>query len=76
MGHVISSGGITVDLAKVDAVLQWEARKSVTEIRSFLGLTGYYRRFIERFSKLPLPLTQLSRKGQTIMWHMIYEENF
>ena len=43
LGHVISSGGISVDPSKVDAMLQWETPKSVTEIRSFLGLTGYYR---------------------------------
>ena len=60
LGHVISSGGISVDPAKVDAVLQWETPKSATEIRSFLGLAGYYRRFIEGFSKLALPLTQLT----------------
>lgn len=60
LNHVISSGGIAVDPSKVDAVLQWEAPKSVTEIRIFLGLTGYYRRFIEGFSKLALPLTQLT----------------
>ena len=58
-GHMISNSGIA---SKVDAVLQWESPKSVFEIRSFLGLTGYYRRFIEGFSKLALPLTQLTRK--------------
>ncbi|MCI78881.1 retrotransposon protein, partial [Trifolium medium] len=52
LGHVISSEGIAVDPAKVDAVLQWSTPESVTEIRSFLGLAGYYRRFIEGFSKL------------------------
>lgn len=57
LGHVISSGGITMDPSKVDAVLQWEAPKTVIEIRSFLGLAGYYRRLIEGFSKLALPLT-------------------
>ena len=57
LGHVISGGGIAVDPSKVDAVLQWETPKSVTEIISFLGLAGYYRRFIEGFSKLALSLT-------------------
>lgn len=60
LGHVISSGGINIDRSKVDDVLQWETLKSVIMIRSFLGLTGYYRRFIEGFSKLEFPLTQLT----------------
>ena len=46
LGHVISTGGIAVDPSKVDAVMQWESPKSVFEVRSFLGLAGYYRRFI------------------------------
>ena len=66
LGHVISKGGIVVDPSKVNAVLQWESPKSVFEVRSFLGLAGYYRRFIEGFSKLALPLTQLTRKGQEL----------
>src|SRR4051812_33730491 len=52
LGHVISKDGIVVDPTKVEAVSQWEAPKSVFEIRSFLGLAGYYRKFIEGFSKL------------------------
>jgi len=58
LGHVISKGGIAVDPSKVDAVMQWESPKSVFEVRSFLGLAGYYQRFIEGFSKFALPLTQ------------------
>lgn len=61
---MISSGGIIVDPSKIDALLQWETPKSITEIRSFIGLAGYDRKFIEGFSKLVLPLTQLTRKGQ------------
>ena len=76
LGHVISSGGIAVDPSKIDAVLQWETPKSATEIRSFLGLAGYYRRFIEGFSKLSLPLTQLTRKGQAYVWDVACEESF
>ena len=68
LGHVISGNGIAVDPSKVDAVLQWEALRSVTEIRSFLGLAGYYRRFREGFSKLALPLTQLTCKGKAFLW--------
>ncbi|XP_050914700.1 uncharacterized mitochondrial protein AtMg00860-like [Lathyrus oleraceus] len=76
LGHVISSGSIVVDPIKMDVVLQWEVPKSVTEIISFLGLAGYYRKFIEGFSKLSLPLTQLTRKGQAFMWDIMCEENF
>ena len=76
LGHVISGSGIAVDPSKVDAVLQWEATKSVTEIRSFLGLAGYYRRFIEGFSKLSLPLTKLTCKGRVFVWDSQCEESF
>uniref|UniRef100_A0A151UGZ5 Transposon Ty3-I Gag-Pol polyprotein n=1 Tax=Cajanus cajan TaxID=3821 RepID=A0A151UGZ5_CAJCA len=62
LGHVISVEGIVVDLAKVESVLQWERPRTVTDIRSFVGLAGYYRRFIEGFSKIVTPLTQLTRK--------------
>lgn len=65
-----------MDPAKVDAVMQWEAPKTVTKITSFLGLAGYYRRFIEYFSKLTLPLTQLTRKGQVFVWDIMCDENF
>lgn len=76
LSHVISSCGISLDPSKVDAVLQWEDRKSVTEIISFLGSAGYFRRYIKGFSKLALPLTQLTRKGQPFEWDMMCEENF
>jgi len=76
LGHVISGNGIVVDPSKVDAVSQWETPKSVTEIRSFLGLAGYYRRFIEGFSKLALPLTQLTCKGKAFVWDVHCENNF
>ena len=76
LGHVISKGGIAIDPSKVDAVLQWESPKFVFEIRSFLGLAGYYRRFIEGFSKLALPLTQLTRKGQVYVWDAKCEKSF
>jgi hypothetical protein len=76
LGHVISKGGIVVDPSKVDAVLQWESPKSVFEVRSFLGLAGYYRRFIEGFSKLALPLTKLTQKGQAYVWDAKCEKSF
>ena len=66
----------TVDPTKVEAVSQWEAPKNASEIRSFLGLAGYYRKFIEGFSKLALPLTKLTRKGQAFIWDADCEEGF
>ena len=63
LGHVVSASGVLVDLEKVEAVMSWERPKSVFEIHSFLGLTGYYRRFIEDFSRLAAPMTRLTRKG-------------
>ena len=74
LGHVISGSGIAVDPSKVDVVLQWETPKSATEIRSFLGLAGYYRRFIEGFSKLSLLLTKLTCKGRAFVWDVHCEE--
>ncbi|XP_073224802.1 uncharacterized protein [Cicer arietinum] len=76
LGHTISKGGIVVDPAKVESVLEWKAPKSLTEIRNFLGLAGYYRRFIEGFSKLALPLTKLTRKGELFVWDTHCENSF
>ena len=62
LGHVVSALGMSMDPGKVEAVMSWERPKSVFETRSFLGLTGYYKRFIEDFSQLAAPTTRLSRK--------------
>jgi len=64
LGHIVSREGISVDLSKVQAVKDWPVPKSATEIRSFLGLAGYYRRFVQDFSKIVGPLTSLSEKGK------------
>jgi len=76
LGHVISPKGIAVDPAKIEIVLNWERPKTVTEVRSFLGLAGYYRRFVEGFSKKVNPLTQLTRKDQPFSWTEQCEECF
>ena len=68
LGHVVSAEGISVDPAKIEAVIDWKALRSVTEVRSFLGLAGYYRRFVEGFSKIATPLTALTRKGKKYKW--------
>jgi len=68
LGHVISAQGISVDPAKIETVVKSERPQTVTEVRSFLDLVGYYRRFVEGFSKLVSPLTQLTRKDQPFSW--------
>ena len=60
LGHVVTKDGISVDPGKVDVIANWRRPTAVTEIRSFLGLVGYYKRFIEGFSKIALPLTRLT----------------
>jgi len=68
LGHIISGSGIDVDPSKVEAVSQWDTLKLVTEVRSFLGLIGYYRRFSQGISKIALSLTQLTCKGRAFVW--------
>ena len=62
LGHVVSASGVLMDLEKVEAVMSWERPKSVFKIHSFLGLAGYYRRFIEDFSRLSALMPRLARK--------------
>ncbi|KAJ9552882.1 hypothetical protein OSB04_016927 [Centaurea solstitialis] len=68
LGHLVNREGIKVDPAKIEAVMKWEVPKTPTEIRSFLGLAGYYRRFIQDFSKIAVPLTRLTRKNVKFVW--------
>jgi hypothetical protein len=76
LGHIISNGGITVDPAKVKEIMEWRVPTTVTEIRSFLGLAGYYRRFIEGFSKIAKPMTSLLEKGREFKWDEKCQESF
>jgi hypothetical protein len=66
--QVISSEGVVVELKKVKAVVEWTTTTSVFEILCFIGLAGYYRRFIEGFLKLLEPLTALTRKNAHFVW--------
>jgi hypothetical protein len=62
LGHIVSAKGIQVDPAKIESIAKWEKPKNVKDIRSFMGLAGYYRRFIQDFSRIALPLTKLTQK--------------
>ncbi|XP_027186256.1 uncharacterized mitochondrial protein AtMg00860-like [Cicer arietinum] len=76
MGHVISKNGIEVDPSKVRAVVGWKQLEIITNIRSFVGLTSYYRRFIEGFYKILSPLTRLTKKDQPFAWTEDCEASF
>ena len=72
----MSASGVSVDPEKVEAVMGWERPKLVFEIRYFLGLTGYYRRFIKDFSRLAAPMTRLTRKEAKFEWNDLCERAF
>jgi hypothetical protein len=76
LGHVILKGGISVDPSKVQNVLSWNVPTCVGDIRSFLGLARYYRRFIEGFSKTGKPMTKLLEKDRKFEWMPTYEVSF
>nr|GFC30605.1 reverse transcriptase domain-containing protein [Tanacetum cinerariifolium] len=76
LGHVIDSQGIHVDPAEIKSVKDWASLKSPTEIRQFLGLAGYYRRFIEGFSKVAKPMTKLTQKKVEFEWGDKQEATF
>nr|GEW82973.1 putative reverse transcriptase domain-containing protein [Tanacetum cinerariifolium] len=76
LGHVVNHDGIHVDPSKVESVKNLKTPESSTEIRSFLGLAGYNRRFIENFSKIAKPLTLLTQKNKTYVWGDMQDEAF
>jgi hypothetical protein len=76
LGHIISEGAISIDPSKVKDVLSWNTSQNVSDIRSFLGLAGYYRRFIEGFAKITKPMTELLAKGKTFEWTPRREDSF
>ncbi|OMO65120.1 reverse transcriptase [Corchorus capsularis] len=74
--HVVSKDGISVDPEKVKAIVEWSRPTNATEVRSFLGLAGYYRRFVEGFSSIAMPMTKLTRKGAKFEWTKECEKSF
>ena len=68
LGHIVSAEGIRVDPVKIEAIVNWKPPRNVTEVRSFLGLAGYYRRFVQGFSVIASSLTRLLRKGVKFEW--------
>ncbi|KAA0036560.1 retrotransposon protein, putative, Ty3-gypsy subclass [Cucumis melo var. makuwa] len=76
LSHVVSSEGVSVDPAKIEAITSWPRPSTVSEIPSFLGLAGYYMRFVEDFSCIANPLTQLTRKGTSFVWSLACESSF
>jgi hypothetical protein len=76
LGHIISTIGIDVDIEKIEAIRGWIMSRNVTEVRSFMGLADYYRRFIKGLSKISSPITSLQNKGVKFEWNSKCEENF
>jgi hypothetical protein len=76
LGHIISKEGISVDPSKIQDVLGWNAPTSVGDIQSFLGLAGYYQRFIEGFSKISKPMTELLENDKKFEWTLACEASF
>ena len=76
LGHVLSASGVSIDPEKVEVVMSWERPKSVFEIRSFLGLAGYYKRFIKDLSRLAASMTRLTRNKVKFEWNDLCEKAF
>ena len=76
LGHVLTADEVAVDPAKIEAISEWKQPRNVTDIISFLGLAGYYRRFIENFSKIAKPMTKLLRNGVPFVWSEKCEASF
>jgi hypothetical protein len=76
LGHILTAEGVAVDPGKVETVSNWREPTNVSKIRSFLGLAGYYRRFIEGFSKIARPMTKLLKKEKKFNWTESCEKSF
>ena len=76
LGHVLSEGSVSVDPEKVSRVQDWPVPRSVAEVRSFMGLAGYYRRFIQDFSKIATPIMRLTGKDVPFVWSEACQQAF
>jgi len=76
LGHIVSNKGVSVDPQKIKAITKWPRPKNTTKMRSFLGLTGYYHRFVQNFLKIATPLINLTRKVTKYEWTNRCEESF
>jgi hypothetical protein len=76
LGHVINEEGVVVYLDKIKSINDWHMKKYVVDIRSFMGLEGYYIRFIKGFSKIGYLITSLQKKGLKFIWTTECEESF
>ena len=76
LGHVVSKDGIFFNLDKIKVITRCLVLKNVTDIRSFMGITGYYRKFIKVFSKIAYPITSLEKKGKKFDWNEKCMESF
>jgi LPS O-antigen subunit length determinant protein (WzzB/FepE family) len=76
LGHVLSAKGIVVDPSKVESVTKWEQPLNVTDVKSFFGMEGYYRWFIENFSKIAKPMIELLKNNTKFEWSEACEKSF
>ena len=75
LGHVVTKEGISVDPEKIKAIEDWLVPKDITDVRSFMGITGYYQRFIEGFSRIANSITSLQKKGKKFDWNQKCEDS-
>jgi hypothetical protein len=69
LGHIISKEGIVVDPTKIKSIEEWPTPRNVIEVRSFMGIEGYYKRFIKGFSHIMHPITSMQKKGARFEWN-------
>jgi hypothetical protein len=76
LGHVIGAAGVSTDPSKIEAVRQWPTPTNVKELRSFLGLAGYYQKFVQNYALIAHPLTDLLKKGTLYVWSSVHASAF